>query len=123
MDIKSDISYLIKEKKKICRYWSGSYREKWNTASIDVELLAIRYALESFELFILGKEEFTIRTDCTAIVKYYNKMKTEKNRSSLNRWHNLTSYIIEKGLKHHIEHIIGENYKIVDILSRLLQFE
>lgn len=50
-------------------------------------------------------------------------MKTEKNRSSLNRWHNLTSYIIEKGLKHHIEHIIGENYKIVDILSRLLQFE
>ena len=53
--------YVDKSKEKICRHNSGKLKEKRNISSIDAKLLAINYALDSFELFIISKKEITIR--------------------------------------------------------------
>jgi hypothetical protein len=45
--------YSNKIEEQICRYSSGKYREKGNINSIDAELLAICYALDSFCVFII----------------------------------------------------------------------
>ena len=69
--------YSTKNTKKICRYSSGKYKEKGNISSIDAEILAITYAIDSFRILIIPKKEILIRTDCEAIVKFY-KLKNEK---------------------------------------------
>ncbi|XP_022869394.1 uncharacterized protein LOC111388816 [Olea europaea var. sylvestris] len=61
--------YADKDTEKIVRYNSGNYNEKGNISSIDLELLAVNYALDSFELFIISKKEITLRTDCKAIMQ------------------------------------------------------
>ncbi|KAJ8765619.1 hypothetical protein K2173_014741 [Erythroxylum novogranatense] len=86
--------------------------------SVDYEILALRYALESFKLFIIGKADFTIRTDCLAIVRYFTKMKNEKKRSAINRWHNVVNFIQIRGFKPSFEHVQGKHNKIADTLSR-----
>ncbi|KAL4579631.1 hypothetical protein LXL04_015785 [Taraxacum kok-saghyz] len=88
-----------KSLERICRYNSGKYKEKGNISSIDAELLAISYALDSFELFIISKKEITLRTDCETIVSFYNKMNGDR-------------------LTINIEHIKGKGNKAADILSR-----
>lgn len=75
--------------------------------SIDAEVLAITYAVEAFELYILNKDEFLIRTDYEAIVKFYNNINKSKNRQATRRWINLVDVFILRGLKPHIEHIKG----------------
>ena len=62
--------YLAKNTEKICRYSSGKYKEKGNISSIDAEVLAIIYAIDSFRILIISKKEITIRTDFEAIVKF-----------------------------------------------------
>ena len=64
--------YSPKIKEQICRYSSGQYREKGVTSSIDQEILAVNYVLDSFRLFLLNKKEILVRTDCEAIVKFFN---------------------------------------------------
>lgn len=113
--------YADKSSEKICRYSSGIYKEKGNITSIDAELLAINYALDSFEFFIISKKEITIRTDCEAIVSFYNKMKGESKRSSRRRWLNFLDRISNTGLIIEIKHIKGSDNKAADILSRLLE--
>ncbi|KAG4163221.1 hypothetical protein ERO13_D01G158350v2, partial [Gossypium hirsutum] len=75
---KKDNKYASKSSKKLCRYNSGKFKEKGIVSGIDAEVLAPRYALESFELFIIGGECFTLRTDCISIVKYFANMKETK---------------------------------------------
>ena len=60
----------IKER-KINKYDSGTY----NTAisSTDTEILAAIKSLEKFKLFVISATEFTLRTDCQAIVLFYHK--------------------------------------------------
>lgn len=87
-------------------------------SSIDTELLAVSYALDSFELFIISKEEITIRTDCEAIETFYNKMNLDCKRSSRRRWLNFIDRCIQKGLIIHFEHIKGKENIAADILSR-----
>ena len=48
-----------KNTKKICRYSSGKYKEKCNISSIDAEVLAITYAIDSFIILIISKKEIT----------------------------------------------------------------
>ena len=50
--------YSSKSEEHICRYSSGQYKEKWLTSSIDHEILAVSYALDSFRLIILNKKKF-----------------------------------------------------------------
>ena len=110
-----------KRLERICGYNSGKYKEKRNISSIDAELLAINYALDSFELFIISKKEITLRTDCEAIVSFYNKMNGDSKRSSRRRWLNFLDRINNTGLTINIEHIKGKGNKAADILSRLLE--
>ena len=84
--------YSAKNTENICRYSSGKYKKKGNISSIDAEVLAIIYAIDSFRILIISKKEITIRTDCEAAVKFY-KLKNEK-RSSQRRWLNFTERII-----------------------------
>ena len=49
--------YSNKSKEQICRYSSRQYKEKGLTSSIDQEILAVNYALDSFRLFILNKKK------------------------------------------------------------------
>ena len=113
--------YAGKDLEKIVRYNSGNYKEKGNISSIDLELLAVNYALDSFELFIISKKEITLRTDCEAIVSFVNKMKLENKRSNRRRWLNFIDRITNIGLIINFEHIKGSNNQIADILSRIIK--
>lgn len=88
--------------------------------SIDAEVLAITCAVEAFELYILNKHKFLIRTDCEAIVKFYNNINKSKNSQATRRWINLVDVFISRGLKPRIEHIKGSENQIIDILSRII---
>ena len=110
--------YSTKNIEKICRYSSGKYKEKGKISSIDAEILAITYAIDSFRILIISKNEILIRTDCEAIVKFY-KLNNEK-RSSLRRWLNFTERIINIGVQIEIEHIKEKYNNLVDSSSRLI---
>lgn len=75
---KKENQFSPKSSEILYRYNSGKFKEKGIVSGIDAEVLALRYALESFELFIIGRNKFTIRTDCISIVKYFAKMKETK---------------------------------------------
>jgi len=107
--------YKDKNEKKICAYQSGKYKEKGNMSSIDTEILAVIYGLNSFRLYILNKSEVLIRTDCEAIVRFHQKI-NEKN-SSRRRWLNFIDTISIYNLV--FEHIKGKDNNLADQLSRL----
>ena len=71
--------------KRICRFASGLIRRKASTINCDI--LAIIYSLDKFRLFLLDKEEFTVRTDCVSIVKFSSKLKHNSKKKIGNaRW-------------------------------------
>jgi len=63
---------------------------------IDAEILAVIYRLNSFKLYILNKQEVTIRTDCEAIVKFHHKINAKN--SSRRRWLNFIDTISKYNL-------------------------
>jgi len=83
--------YSDKTEEKICAYQSVKYKEKENMSSIDEEVLAIIYGLNSFKLYILNKNEILVRTDCEAIVKFHQKI--NQKASSKRRWLNFMDTI------------------------------
>ena len=48
--------YAPKSEEQICRYNNGQYRDRGLTSSVDQEILAVNYALDSFRLFLLNKK-------------------------------------------------------------------
>jgi hypothetical protein len=68
--------YSPKSEENICRYASGSYKLKI-VNNTDREILTIIHVINSFRLY-LGFKEFTVRTDCEAICKYYNQFNSKK---------------------------------------------
>lgn len=108
--------YSPKTEEKICAYQSGKYKEKGNMSSIDAEVLAIIYGLNSFKLYILNKSEIIVRTDCEAIVKFHQTI-NQKN-SSKRRWLNFVDTI---SVYNNIifEYIKGKDNNLADQLSRL----
>jgi hypothetical protein len=69
--------YSPKSEEKIYRYASGSYKLKI-VNNTDREILAIIHVINSFRLYMCFKE-FTVRTDCEAICKYYNQINSKKS--------------------------------------------
>jgi hypothetical protein len=69
--------YSPKSEEKIYRYASGSYKLKI-VNNTDREILAIIHVINSFRLYMSFKE-FTVRTDCEAICKYYNQINSKKS--------------------------------------------
>lgn len=108
--------YSPKIEEQICRYSSGKYKEKNLTSSIDYELLAVIYSLDSFRLFLLRKKEILVRTDCEAIVKFYENKNC--NSISQRRWLTFENRIINSTYNIKFEHIKGLDNRLADKLSR-----
>ncbi|GJV02804.1 Orf y [Tanacetum coccineum] len=70
---------------RICAYASGKFSTTQST--IDAEINACINTLEKLKIYYLDKQEVTLRTDCQAIISFYNK--TNSNKSSRVRWINL----------------------------------
>ena len=113
--------YSNKIEEQICRYSSGQFKEKGLISSIDKEILAVNYVLDSFRLFILNKKEILVRTDCEAIVKYFNN----KNSKRINQrwWLAFKDRIINSNYRVIFEHIRGSDNSLADKLSRCLFIE
>lgn len=83
---------------------------------------AINSALEKFEIFLLGKDEITVRTDCEAIVRFYDNMITDldRGRTSIKRWLKFAFNLQTKGYRIHFEYLEGKENGIADTLSRYI---
>jgi ribonuclease HI len=106
--------YPPKSEEKICRYASGSYKLK-TVNNTDREILAIIHAINSFRLYLSFKE-FTVRTDCEAICKYYNQINSKK--SSTRRWVLFEDIVTGNDYKVIFEHINSKDNKLPDLFSR-----
>ena len=83
--------------------------------------MVVNYALDSFKLFILNKKEILTRTDCEAMVKFFN----DKNSKCINqqRWLPFKDRIINSNHKVVFEHIKSSDNSLADKLSRCLFIE
>jgi hypothetical protein len=70
--------------------------------------------INSFRLYV-GFKEFTVKTDCEAICKYYNQINSK--RSSTRRWVLFEDIITENGYKVIFENIKGKDNKLPDLFS------
>ena len=71
-------------KEKLYRYYSGTFNDyQKNLSSTDLEIEAIILVLENFQLF-LNQEQFTLRTDCENIKKFFENKNSSK--LSTKRW-------------------------------------
>ncbi|PVH38676.1 hypothetical protein PAHAL_5G324600 [Panicum hallii] len=118
---KNGKKYFNSEDKKLVpaikkKYASGSYKLK-TVNNTEREILAIihAHALNAFRLY-LGFKEFTVRTDCEAIYRYYNQINSKK--SSTRRWVLFEDIITGNGYKVIFEHIKGKENKLPDLFSR-----
>jgi hypothetical protein len=107
-------NYSPKSEEKICKYALGSYKLK-TVNNIDREILAIIHAINSFLLYLVFKE-FTVRTECEAICKYYNQINSKK--SSTRRWVLFEDIVTGNGYKVIFERIKGKDNKLPDLFSR-----
>lgn len=100
---------------QVCAYASGKFSPPKST--IDAEIHAVMNGLEKFKIYYLDKKEVTIRTDCQAIISFYNK--SNQNKPSRVRWVAFTDVITGTGVPIEFEHIKGQDNKLADTLSRL----
>ena len=101
---------------KVCAYASGKFSTTQST--IDAEINACINALEKLKIYYLDKQEVTLRTDCQAIISFYNK--ANSNKSSRVRWIKFADAVTGTGVKINIEHIEGKHNTLADSLSRLV---
>ncbi|CAL5414830.1 unnamed protein product [Camellia sinensis] len=74
---------------RICAYASGKFSPIKST--IDAEIYACINSLEAFKIYYLDKGHLTLRTDCQAIISFFNK--TAEHKPSRSRWISFTDYI------------------------------
>ncbi|CAL5337204.1 unnamed protein product [Camellia sinensis] len=101
---------------KICAYASGKFNPIKST--IDAEIYACMNSLDAFKIYYLDKPQLTLRTDCQAIISFFNK--TVDHKPSRSRWIAFTDYITGLGIEVTLEHIIGSDNTLADALSRLV---
>ncbi|GKE19980.1 putative polyprotein, partial [Tanacetum coccineum] len=101
---------------RICAYASGKFSTTQST--INAEINACINTLEKLKIYYLDKQEVTLRTDCQAIISFYNK--TNSNKSSRVRWIKFADAVTGTGVKINIEHIEGKHNTLADSLSRLV---
>lgn len=105
-----------KSTEKVARYVSGTYQTQ--ITALDAEIMACIYSLDKFKIFLYGKKEYTVRTDCESIISFYNKLKTK--RLSINRWVYFMEQVNSTGVQVHFEHISGKDNIGADRLSRII---
>ncbi|AEC49877.1 polyprotein [Banana streak UI virus] len=100
---------------QVCRYASGKFNKPKST--IEAEIFGVLNSLEKFRLYYIDKAEITVRTDSSAIEKFYNKS-TEHKPSEI-RWIKFMDFISGAGPEIKFEHIKGKDNTLADLLSRL----
>lgn len=100
---------------KICAYASGKFSPL--KSAIDGEIHAAMEGLAAFKIHYLDKREITLRTDCDAIIRFFNK--TNQNKQSRVRWLGFIDFYTNTGVNVLFEHIDAKNNIIADALSRL----
>jgi len=100
---------------KICAYASGKFPVVKST--IDAEIHACMETLKALKIHYLDQPEITLRTDCQAIISFYNK--SSQNKPSRVRWINFVDFITGTGVHVNFEHIDGKLNVLADALSRL----
>lgn len=101
---------------RVCAYASGKFDVPKST--IDAEIYAVMNSMDKFKIHYLDKKELLIRTDCQAIMAFYNK--SAANKPSRVRWIAFNDFLTGLGIPVHIEHIDGKNNILADSLSRLV---
>ena len=89
-------------------------------STIDAEIHACMETMKALKIHYLDKREITLRTDCQAIISFYNK--SSNNKPSRVRWLNFVDFIIGTGVDVKFEHIDGKLNVLADSLSRLTNF-
>nr|WEX32083.1 polyprotein [Dioscorea bacilliform SN virus] len=106
----------FKRNEKVCAYASGKFDPPKST--IDAELFAVMNSLDKFKIHYLDKKELLIRSDCQALISFYNK--SSENKPSRVRWIAFNDYITGLGMNVTFEHIDGKDNLLADSLSRLV---
>jgi ribonuclease HI len=101
---------------QVFAYASGRFTTVQST--IDAEINACINTLEKLKIYYLDQKEITLRTDCQAILSFYNK--TNSNKASRVRWLRFSDAITGTGVQIHIEHIDGKHNVLADALSRFV---
>ena len=110
--------FSTQTEEKIGAYVSGKYSTA--ISSIDAEVNACINGFKKLKIFMLDHKEILLRTDCEAIVSFFNKMKTKNVRTR--RWGEFVMFLTEFGAEFTIEHIKGKDNGLADHLSRIVQF-
>ncbi|ADN88182.1 polyprotein [Pineapple bacilliform CO virus] len=105
-----------RNQEKVCAYASGRFQPIKST--IDAEIQAVINSLDKFKIYYLNQKELVVRTDCQAIVSFYEKM--ANNKPSRVRWLTFSDFITGIGVPVKFEHIDGEDNLLADTLSRLV---
>lgn len=104
----------------ICRYTSGTFTEtEQKYHSTEKEILAIIKSFEKFQLYILGKMDFLVRTDYKGLTTFLNKhIKQFESQRSMGRKQRWQAILNQYHFR--IEHIKGKENSLVDSLTREL---
>lgn len=105
-----------KKDEVVCAYASGKFSPL--KSSIDAEIHAAMNGLEAFKIHYLDKKEILLRTDCDAIIRFFNK--TNTNKPSQVRWLGFIDFCTNTGVKVIFEHISAKDNVLADSLSRLV---
>ncbi|KAJ3708513.1 hypothetical protein LUZ61_012218 [Rhynchospora tenuis] len=100
---------------RVCAYASGKFPTLKST--IDAEIHACMETMSALKIHYLDQKEITRRTDCQAIISFYNK--SAQNKPSRVRWINFVDFVTGTGVQVHFEHIDGKLNILADSLSRL----
>lgn len=101
---------------RVFAYASGRFTTMQST--IDAEINACINTLDKLKIYYLDQKEITLRTDCQAILSFYNK--TNSNKASRVRWLRFSDAITGTGVQINIEHIDGKHNVLADALSRFV---
>ncbi|KAJ4730477.1 polyprotein, partial [Rhynchospora pubera] len=74
---------------KVCAYASGKFPVIKST--IDAEIYTCMETMKALKIHYLDQKEITLRTDCQAIISFYNK--SAQNKPSRVRWINFVDFV------------------------------
>ena len=99
----------------MCAYASEKFSIIKST--IDAEIHTYIETIKAPKIHYLDRKEITLRTDCQAIISFYNK--SSVNKPSRVRWLMFVDFITGTGVHVNFEHIDGKLNVLADTLSRL----
>nr|ABI47987.1 ORF4 protein [Dioscorea bacilliform virus] len=106
----------FRRNERVCAYASGKFDPPKGT--IDAELFAVMNSMDKFKIHYLDRKELLIRSDCQALISFYNK--SSENKPSRVRWIAFNDFVTGLGIDVTFEHIDGKDSQLADSLSRLV---